>query len=104
MEGREKAKKEIDNIQKELQDEIKYWKKELGLERTVRINVEKRKVQLSPKVVQISSKSELSEVTHQESQELVECTLCAEPIENFVPVLFSGTEMNAACDLCRGDN
>ena len=30
-----------------------------------------------------------------------DCTICAEPIHNYVPEYFNGVEMNAACESCK---
>ena len=38
-----------------------------------------------------------------ESEEVV-CTICAEPIQNYVPKLFYGEPMNPACDNCDDES
>ena len=34
-------------------------------------------------------------------EEIIECTICAEPILEFVPDYFMGLDMNPACDGCK---
>ena len=34
-------------------------------------------------------------------EDIIECTICADPIPNYEPSLFNGVEINPACDLCN---
>ena len=109
-----------DNV-KALKVEIKLWRKELGEERRQKINLEKALSELEAKVTEPnktltpstrsadnSNSSSLGSFAVAMSPEPCipnssqeDCTICAEPIQNYEPEYFNGIEMNPACDDCK---
>ena len=107
--------------EKALKVEIKHWRKELGEERRQRIKLEKGLSELEAKVSEsnktlipssrstdTSNSSVLGSLPVATSAEPAmpnpseeECTICAEPIQNYEPEYFDGIEMNPACDACK---
>jgi hypothetical protein len=103
---------------KALKVEIKLWRKELGEERRQKINLEKALSELEAKVTEPnktltpstrsadnSNSSSLGSFAVAMSPEPCipnssqeDCTICAEPIQNYEPEYFNGIEMNPACD------
>ena len=100
---------------KALKVEIKQWRKELGEERKQKIKLENA---LSALEVRIRESKELDNLVVVEDKsvpaeiepslpngtvdENIECSICAEVINDFVPTYFFGVETNPACDGCKG--
>ena len=83
-----------------LKVEIKGWKKDLGTERKLKINLEKKlnkiksKFSYSP-VVNFPQSSTCSSSSPPSSDMF--CYICAQHIQNYAPKLFLGNEMNPTC-------
>ena len=100
---------------KALKIEIKQWRKELGDERKQKIKLETALSGLEAKINEskelknaavveenpVSAVTETS-LSNETVEESVECSICAEVINDFVPTYFSGVEINPACDECKG--
>jgi hypothetical protein len=106
---------------KALKVEIKQWRKVLGEERKQKIKVEKELAELEAKVnepnktltllarsTDTSNSSSLGSLAVPKSPEPClanssqeDCTICAEPIQNYEPEYFNGVEINPACDDCK---
>ena len=105
---------------KALKVEIKQWRRELGEERKQKIKLEKALAKQEAMVVE-SKKTQQSTVSTGSSDAFSmytiavgmsadsflssppdeDCTICAEPIQNYKPDYFDGVEMNPACDNCK---
>ena len=104
------AIKEIEEVQKQAKQEIKGWKKELGRERSMKINLENKLKLLSVENELVKEKHALCNpdtfdadgaFTSNAIEEEIECTICAEAIPHYKPTIFAGIEMNPACDACK---
>ena len=133
-----KFKDEKDALTKEFKAEIKYWRKELGTERSINIKSEKEHIlKRNPEPVknfphsnkpvdQLPLKStsspsysltlatssrdssycdnlamgSVSNNNIEKHEDEIVCTICAEPIINYVPKYFHGWLINPACQDC----
>ena len=94
--------------EKSLKQEIKQWKRELGTERKLRINLEKKVSNLTNKLTSFASPNLSpaspylpSTVTSNDSPSPVtSCNICAEPISDYIPRFFLDNEINPACASC----
>ena len=109
--------KEKSESEKYLKKDIKEWKKELGNERRHKINLKNGldqegpiKVKNPSTLVTPVSKHSILNPSSPPSKALVaissinseiECTICAKPIPNYKAKLFSESELNPACKICR---
>ena len=114
---KEKAKKELLDSRKELKKEIKSWRKDLGEEVKKNIKLEKKLEDLLKKEPANDEKvdqnavsppfaaSTSSNVSPPSASVLHDsrtvCTICAEPINYYVPKYFLGIEINPACQNCQ---
>ena len=99
-------------VEKDHKKEIKAWKKELGSERKMKINLEKKLSRISTQTEKaglVMSKPEsnltsslsvsITSVTPSDSQKTL-CTICSLPILDYTPKYFLETEINPSCKLC----
>lgn len=125
-ESKNNARKELMDAKKEFKKEVKAWRKDLGEERKQKIKLEikldeivkqNQKADTIPERNETSSTPLLQTLNSEEEkllpvvsepslptnavEEIIECTICAEPIFEFVPDYFMGLEMNPACDGCK---
>ena len=128
-ENKIKFQKDKSLVTKEFKAEIKSWRKELGLERSEKIKIEKKYEDLEKSLNEtkmnayqttsaaVNNKeftetfrkaaietpaTKVSTVAEESitDQNDVLCTICAETIENFVPKFFCGEQINPACQEC----
>ena len=113
-----KAKKESIDIQKDFKVQVKFWKKELGEERSQKIRLEKKLKELNEKnevkkmCVSGSDEPNSTDTTSLQTnttkppileveEDKIVSTICAEPISKYIPKFFLGEEINPACDDCK---
>jgi hypothetical protein len=80
----------------------------LGTERKLKINAEKRLSQISiqsssstPSVsIPESNPVSVSTASNESQSSETVCYICAEPILNYIPTVFLGNEVNPACKNC----
>ena len=106
-EARTRLEKEKAASEKEFKQEIKDWKRELGYERKLKINLEKKLCRvtsqlnkkssnLSPTSPAFSSPSAFND----SPASVTSCNMCAETISNYIPRFFLGNEINPTCKNC----
>ena len=110
-ESKARAKSEMVEMKKVLKAEVKSWRKDLGEERKSNIKLEKKLLELTNKVqkeseltfsnICTSSTSTFQANSFEPSEAELSCTICAEPISDYIPKFFMGTEMNPACNRCQ---
>ena len=104
--SKEKAKKELCDARKELREEIKSWRKDLGEETKKNIKLQKtlddlKKVEKHT-VSSVGGSTSLNlSLMFQEEDSRTLCTICAEPIDCYIPKYFLGLEINPACQDCQ---
>jgi myosin heavy subunit len=92
--------------EKSVRQEIKQWKKELGTERKLRINLEKKVSNLKLTSFASSNLSPASPYlpsmvsTNDSPSPVINCNICAEPISDYTPRFFLSNEINPACSIC----
>ena len=108
LENQTKAKAELVESKKAFKAEIKPWRKDLGEERSAKLKLENKleKLKKSNKETIVKPASDPSEddivkPTFEPLEDDIYCTICAEPISDYVPKYFLGTEMNPACERCQ---
>ena len=109
-EAKTKFKKETSDLIKEHRKEVKYWKKELGeetknkikLEKKIKDTLENTNVPIAP--VEPVSSCLSSPTTLSTSSDETFCSICANPIENYIPKFFYGEPFNPFCDSCMDDD
>jgi len=110
-------KTELADTKTESKEEIKAWRRELGEERKNRIKLENKMEKIKQKKREASENmnenenasntvpalcsSTLSVPARASPEDETLCTICAEIIHNYVPKMFHGIEINAACDVCQ---
>ena len=110
--SKEKAKKELCDARKELREEIKSWRKDLGEETKKNIKLQKKLDDLEKKEhvdedeekvekPAVSSIGGSTSLMFQEEDSRTVCTICAEPIDCYIPKYFLGLEINPACQDCQ---
>ena len=108
-ETRSRLYKEKSESEKALKQEIKEWKKDLGIERKLRINAEKRLSKFSIKSRMStpcfskpeSNTSSLTTASKESQSSEIVCYICAEQIIDYIPTLFLENEVNPACKNCK---
>ena len=104
-----KVQKEKKALIKEHRTEVKYWRKELGEEITLKLKLEEKLDEKShesiPCVTLPTALSHLvstPQLHHPPSliSDII-CSICGNPIENYIPKYFLGEEINAACNNCK---
>jgi ATP-dependent Lon protease len=78
-ESKEKFDEEIDELQNKFKIEFKAWKKELGEERRMKINLENKLKHAAQEKIVPADKSRSNNTIE---EDIIECTICAEPIPN----------------------
>ena len=116
LENQTKAKAELVESKKAFKAEIKAWRKDLGEERSAKLKLESKLEKLTQKNESFEKKSnkktivkpasdpsedEIVKPTFDPLEDEIYCTICAEPISDYVPKYFLGTEMNPACERCQ---
>ena len=93
---------------KSLKLEIKEWKKDLGAERRLKINLERKlsKCVNSDKKLKDSQKLILPKsppvIPSSSSTSETVCYICSEVIQNYIPKAFHGIVINPTCKTCYG--
>ena len=100
------AKKELDETRKVLKAEIKSWRKELGEERRAKIKLEEKLEKSKEEKLEASTETHVKDEpislnSNASDQEEISCTICAEPIADYIPKYFHETEINPACSSCQ---
>ena len=86
---------------------IKSWRKKLGNERRAKIKLENELEKAKEEKLKdsgiVDPEDEPKSLANSPTNNPFEicCTICAEPIEDYVPVYFQETEMNPACLNCQ---
>ena len=96
------AKKELDETRKVLKAEIKSWRKELGEERRAKIKLEEKLEKSKEEKLEASTETHVKDEpislnSNASDQEEISCTICAEPIADYI----HETEINPACSSCQ---
>ena len=111
-ESKAKSQRELIRVKKECKAEVKSWRKDLGDERKYGIKLEKKlqeeltnitkkdTAETVPSSTVCSSSSSSNSILDPSEAEKV-CTLCAEPIPDYTPKYFMGTEIHPACISCQ---
>ena len=91
-----KVQKEKKALIKEHRTEVKYWRKELGEEIKLKLKLEEK---LDTALSHLVSTPQLYHPPSLISD--IICSICGNPIENYIPKYFLGEEINAACNNCK---
>ena len=103
-----KAKSELALVKKEFKEDIKAWRRELGEERKNKTKLENKLEKMKQKrealdniVDSSNTASKVSAMVSFPKDPEITCTICAEPITDYMPKYFNGTEINPACNNCQ---
>ena len=107
-----KFNKERKDIFREHKSEVKFWRKELGDERTMKIQLE-LKIKAFENVKEITPvvarpfpprKTKRVNKSARSLSENVQCSICSATIDGYIPIYFLGEKFNPACESCKAND